>query len=323
VEITAVKKDYLPEMAALFVQNFRKLRTKVPMLPDLLEDSERIVGMLENMRNGCPGVAALDNGRVTGYMMWYLVDHFRNTARKGAYCPEWGHATIEELRPEVYRAMYRTAANQWADAGCHVHALSLLAHDRQAQDVWFWNGFGLTVVDAVRALSPLGLSSPTGVTVRQASPEDVGALSILEVEHWQHYTQPPVQMDAYEPQDAAALTRFLSGSNNSIWVALDGKEYAGYMRFEAEGEGAVAIVSAPDNVANTGAFIRPQYRGRKVAIALLNAGMQYYADKGFKRCSVDFESFNPDAAAFWPRYFEPVCFSVVRVPERQSPPEHN
>jgi hypothetical protein len=32
-------------------------------------------------------------------------------------------------------------------------------------------------------------------------------------------------------------------------------------------------------------------------------------------CAVNFESFNPEAATFWMRYFEPVGLSVMRVPE--------
>src|SRR6185369_15131341 len=98
----------------------------------------------------CPGVVALNGSKLVGYMGWYLVDHFRGTERKCAFCTEWGHGAIEEAKPEIYRAMYRVAAQYWSDSGCDAHGLTLLAHDRQAQEVWFWNGFGLTVVDAIR-----------------------------------------------------------------------------------------------------------------------------------------------------------------------------
>jgi hypothetical protein len=53
---------------------------------------------------------------------------------------------------------------------------------------------------------------------------------------------------------------------------------------------------------------------------MLDAALRDYAARDFRRCSVDFESFNPEAAAFWLRYFEPVCYSVLRVPERQPQP---
>jgi GNAT superfamily N-acetyltransferase len=65
----------------------------------------------------------------------------------------------------------------------------------------------------------------------------------------------------------------------------------------------------------TGAYVRPAYRGRKVGAALLDAASRDYASRGFTCCAVNFESFNPEAASFWMRYFEPVCLSVLRVPE--------
>ncbi|MBZ0288695.1 MAG: GNAT family N-acetyltransferase, partial [Anaerolineae bacterium] len=212
---------------------------------------------------------------------------------------------------------YRAAAQIWWDNGVQVHGLALLAHDSAAQNVWFWNGFGLTVVDAIRSTDPLGIALPTDFAVRKATLDDIDVLAEMEVEHARHYTEPPVLMDVYKPADAAALAEFLSVPQNAIWLALDGKNYMGYLRFMADNEDSAAIVVAPDRIANTGAYIRPQYRGRKAAPAVLDTALRDYAAQGFKRCSVDFESFNPEAAVFWMRYFQPVCYSVTRIPERQ------
>jgi ribosomal protein S18 acetylase RimI-like enzyme len=123
-------------------------------------------------------------------------------------------------------------------------------------------------------------------------------------------------MAAHETEDAEDFTEFLGNPTNSIWLALDGKTPVGMMRFECNEDGAVAIVDAPDKIAISGAYIRPQYRGRRAAPAILDAALRDYAAQGFARCSVDFESFNPEAATFWIKYFDPVCLSVTRVPER-------
>jgi len=53
--------------------------------------------------------------------------------------------------------------------------------------------------------------------------------------------------------------------------------------------------------------------------ALLRAALEDHRARGFRRCAVDFESFNPEAAAFWPRFFQPVCYSLMRIPERALP----
>jgi hypothetical protein len=48
---------------------------------------------------------------------------------------------------------------------------------------------------------------------------------------------------------------------------------------------------------------------------MLDAALRHHAALGMTCCAVDFEAFNPDAAAFWLRHFQPVCLSMMRMPE--------
>jgi hypothetical protein len=57
------------------------------------------------------------------------------------------------------------------------------------------------------------------------------------------------------------------------------------------------------------------YRGRRAAPAMLQAALAHYARLGLPALYTNFESFNPEAAAFWPRHFRPVCYSLMRAPE--------
>jgi GNAT superfamily N-acetyltransferase len=314
-QITCFDKDYLPEAAALFVRNFRKLRLSVPEAPSLMEEPERVTTMLAELFASCPGVMALDQGRLLGYMGWFIVDEFRGTDRKGAYCPEWGHAAAEGIQSNVYRAMYRLAAEQWADQKCQVHAVTLLANDPEAEKVWFWNGFGLTGVDAVRSTQPLGVAGPSDFVIRKSTSADAELLSVLDAEHWMHYSSPPIFMVPHTPGNAAEFSAFIDKPDNSVWLAMDGHNPAGFIQFERVSFGAAQVVQSETTIAITGAYVRPEYRGKKIAAAILNAGLRNYATRGFVRCSVDFESFNPEAVGFWMRYFRLVCLSVVRVPE--------
>jgi ribosomal protein S18 acetylase RimI-like enzyme len=77
----------------------------------------------------------------------------------------------------------------------------------------------------------------------------------------------------------------------------------------------VAMVESDHTIGITGAYVQPAYRGRKAAVALLDAALRDYAQRGFTCCTVNFESFNPEAAAFWMKYFELVGLSLMRVPE--------
>ena len=296
-------------MAGLFVAGLARLRALVPVLPDLLESRRRVIDLLRPFFADKPGVVALDRGKVVGYLAAYIVDGFRGTERRAAYVPEWGHAAVS---PDVYQALYREASAWWQEAGCSAHCLSLLAHDHEAEKVWFWNGFGLIVVDAIRSTQPLAGLIAHDLQIREATLADRDALAALEAEHARYYQQPPILMAAYEPHDH---TIGLNEGLHTIWLALEDETPLGFMRFEAKSDGAASLVDAPDKIAITGAYLRPQHRGRGAGKALLNAALSDYAAQGYTRCSVDFESFNPDAAAFWPKYFELVRLSLFRVPE--------
>lgn len=316
MQVTAFREVHLSGAARLFSQNFGQLWRAVPEVPIPLQDPARVKSYLQKLLARSPGLVALEGGRLVGYMGWFIVDNFRGTDRKAAYCPEWGHAAVPGTQPQVYRALYREAAAQWASQGCRVHAITLLASEPATEKVWFWNGFGLTVVDAIRRMQPLSLAAPPDFSIRKATREDAEAVIILDAEHWRHYAAAPIFMVPQTPDDAASFESFIEQPQNSVWLAMEADHPAGFMRFEAESDGAAAVVQSKDTIAITGAYIRPEYRGRRLAAAILDAALQHYAGLGFGRCSVDFESFNPEAANFWMKYFEPVCLSMVRVPER-------
>jgi ribosomal protein S18 acetylase RimI-like enzyme len=320
MQITPFRTDYIDDAARLFISNFKKLRQTVPATPGNLEDPAQVAPLIKGIMESSGGVAALEHGKLIGYLGWWAIDHFRGTNRRAALVPEWAHATVqlgmEESRPSIYRALYRAAAAHWVDAGCQTHAVTLLASDKIAERTWFWSGFGLTVIDAVRPVQPLQVPAPSTLMIRKATLDDSHLLAQIEAEHWMHYSQPPTLMIPSAPDGPEEFAALLSAPNNSAWLALDDGQPAGYMRFETGGHGAAQIVQAEDAFAITGAYTRPTYRGHGVAPALLDSALRDYAARGYNCCTVDFESLNPEAAAFWMKYFDPVCLSVIRIPEK-------
>lgn len=320
MEIKSFHDDYLADAAALFIANLQKLRKEVPILPQDMEEPDRVMVLLKEMMSTCPGVAALERGRLIGYLGWWIIDRFRETERRAAYVPEWAHATVqmgmEESRPGIYRALYRAAAAHWVEQGCQAHAVTLLASDKVAERTWFWSGFGLTVIDAVRPVQPLRVEPPPNLIIRKAVLDDVQLLAEIEAEHWNHYGLPPILMVPQAPDGPDEFAVLLSEPQNSVWLALDNGSPAAYMRFETSTRGAAQIVQSKTAFAITGAFTRPAYRGQGAAPALLDSALRDYASHGYKCCTVDFESLNPEAAVFWMKYFQPVCLSLIRIPEK-------
>jgi GNAT superfamily N-acetyltransferase len=301
------------EAAAMFVASFTRLRDAVPAVPDTFGSPETVATRLDEMQ----GVAAVDaDGRLLGYLTsWFPIERFRDTTRTGAYVPEWGHGAVAAAPAAVHHALYRAASSAWSAAGCEVHAVTVLAGDDRTRDRWWWSGFGMGPVDAIRPTTPLGAPAVPDVTVRAATVTDRGSLATLDLEHRRAYTLPPVFMPLRPADDEAGWAAFLSQARGSVWLAEDGAGVPiGFLRFDRE-FGGCDLVASDDGVFISGAYVRAPHRGRGIATALLDAGLAHHAAAGRAYCAVDFEAFNPEAATFWLRWFAPVAHSLLRIPE--------
>ncbi|GAP12539.1 acetyltransferases [Longilinea arvoryzae] len=324
MEILPLTRDHYPQAAELFVRKLKRLRQSIPELPDSLEDIDAVAEQFGRFPPSTPAYVAMQDGRMLGYLAGFVFGNMRGTGRTGAFVPEWGHAALED-EPAVYRQLYSAISGSWAAAGASMHGIALLANDLAALRAWFWNGFGLTVVDGIRSTGPIGAVPPAGWELRPAEKADADAISRMDAEHCRHYSQAPLFMAPRQADDAETVRRFIGRQPNRYWLAFHGGELGGLLRCEPRSEGAAEIVVSPKTIAVDGAFVRPQFRGQGVASALLEAALRDYAAQGFTRCSVDFESFNPQAAALWPRYFHPVTYSAIRVLEwlQPNPAEDN
>ena len=295
----------------MFVEALEQLRRRVPALPAHLADVGVVSRRLEPMR----GFAAVDGAQLVGYLTaWFPIEDFRGAQRIGAYAPEWAHAATGEHRRAVQAALYRAASETWAAAGCDTHAITLLADDDVDRDTWFWSGFGMGTVDAIRPMEPLGGRASVGFSVRRATLEDAQALAVLDMEHQGHYSEAPVFMAPRQPTAASAWAKFLEGEGNSAWIAQDAEGPFGFIRFAREFN-ASSVVDSTEGIFISGAYVQKRARGRGAATAMLDAAFRHYASAGIRSCAVDFEAFNPEASAFWLRHFTPVCTSLMRVPE--------
>ena len=320
MQIVPAHESHLDAITELFIARVEALRRDIPLVPDTLAQPEAVADRLRGLIADAPAWIALEGEVVVGYLAGWIVPDFRSAGRTTAYCPEWGHATAPGREAGVYRALYHTASRTWHDMGCEAHALTLLARQPATEHTWFWSGFGGLVVDAVRGMTRLSTEPPSSdVTVRRAGKADLDALVALEAEHARHYAEPPTLMCAYHGKDRDALETLLAASEERYWLALDGEEPAAFVCFGQE-HGGADLLAGPSTASIHGAYTRPAYRGQRLMPALIDAALATFAEEGVQRCTVDFECVNGAAAAFWPRYFEPVCLSVMRIPERGPEP---
>ncbi|MGZ6260177.1 MAG: GNAT family N-acetyltransferase [Candidatus Limnocylindrales bacterium] len=317
LQVVPYGREHLPAIARLFRRDLIRLRRRVPALPSTLTEREPAETLLRGFLTPERALVALADGEPVGYLGWALYERFRGAARRAAYSPEFGHAASAGRAVAIQRALYRVASARWDEAGCQIHALTSLAGGRASERFWFESGFGMLVQDALRPLTPIGGgAAPAGVTVRRAAAVDAAVLARLDRAHRRHYAAAPVLMVHGRGDTAAAFEAFLGQEPNTIWLAEGDRAAQAFLRCEPESDGAVRVSLAPTTISITGAYTRPAWRGRGVGTALLAAATAHYAARGFERMAVDYETINPEALAFWPRYFDLVAVSYLRYPER-------
>jgi len=104
----------------------------------------------------------------------------------------------------------------------------------------------------------------------------------------------------------------LGQARNALWLAYEGEEVVGCIGLGPANPDACAIIQDEKTASIVSAYTKERARGRGIATALLNRSLEWAQAEGYERCAVDFEPMNPLAARFWPRYFEPVCYSLMR-----------
>jgi GNAT superfamily N-acetyltransferase len=330
LKIVPLQNKHLEDAAALVTTRYRALRDRVPSLPSRYEDVGSILPLLRDLAGQAPGVVAMRDGRLAGFLLGIVLPDFRG--KRSVYSPEWANAVDGEDGGETYREMYAHLSACWVADGCFLHVITLLAHDREAIDAWYWLGFGLTTVDAIRDLTPVQ-GSTADVVIRRAGLEDIAQAMALSQALEQHLVAapifvieehvPPLSPPTLRPCSGQALggmkggEQWLANSANALWLAYRDGEVVACMGLEPSNPTACYIIRDEKTTSITSAFTRESERNKGIATALLNHSLGWARAAGYERCAVDFESQNIPAVRFWLRHFQPVCYSLIRhVDER-------
>lgn len=308
LEIVRLTDRHLPDAATLFVQHYRQARELNPHLAPDHENGSTLLPRLGQMVRSAPGVAALQRGRLAGFLAVYLLEDLRG--EQAVYSPEWANAANVGNAHQIYKAMYASLAAQWVRDGYLAHYVSVLAHDTLALETLHWLGFGMTGVDAVRDLAPIQ-AGDAGVDIREATRDEIQDIVSLNQELVQYSASAPIFVP--QPQcDAHYYEEWLADSTHRLWLAYRDDEAVGYIKLQKWNPEVCVVTQDDRSVSIVGAFTQERFRGAGVGTALLSHALSWARSVGFERCAVDFEPQNPPGAAFWLRHFRPVCYSVLR-----------
>ena len=319
LQIIPLQESHIEDAAALVCQRYRALRSEAPALPGHFENQGVVLAKLAEFTAGAPGVVAIRNGKLVGFLAAMLSPSFRG--HRGVFSPEWANGASLEDAHAIYQELYRVIAADWVRNGYFLHVLTILANDRSGLAAWHWQGFGLIVADAIRTAAPVPVSGitpmPGPVEIRQATAADLTELQPLHQGLRRHLTNTPIFLPLPQKWDQERFRHWLATDGAMTWLAfVDGRAVA-WMRAQTGDDGAAELVRDAATVAITGAYTAPGQRGGGLATALLQTVQAWAVDQDAARISVDFETQNIDGARFWLRHFRSVAYSLQRqVDER-------
>lgn len=294
--------------AELAMADYEEERDRVPALPIM-----KALPDLRPFADNHLGVAAFEGDEMLGFLCclepW---EHAFQTAAKGTFSPMHAHGARKEGRGVIYQRMYQAAAEKWVKKGITYHSIALYAHEETALSAFFDYGFGRRCVDAIRSMEPLeNCFPPDGIAFRELDWQEAGRVRELRRMLKEHMGNSPCFMrtPVGEPEECREQEREAT-QDCRIFAAEDGKKVAAFMEVTDGGENFATLAGDMRNIC--GAYCLPEYRGRNIYQGLLDYVILMLKKEGFCRLGVDYESFNPTANRFWPKYFEPYTKSVVR-----------
>lgn len=292
----------------LVISAYKEEREALPFLPTAEDFVYPLSQSIKSLFTHGSGIAAIRGNELVGFLAgWQIEELFGK--EKGVYIPLFGNGAITEQRKHIYQEMYQHAAGLWTKKGLLSHVATFFAHDQKTIDTWFWMGFGLRCVDAIRRVSPITTLN-SDIIIRKAALDDVPVLAELHREHNHYYKHSPIFMPREDEDPVLDLTEWLAAKNRHLWIAYSAEEPVGYMRIQPAAESFVSEHPAVMNI--TGAYVSPDARKSHIGTALLETVQQWLQKNGFSLCGVDFESFNTLGSNFWQKYFTPYTYSMVR-----------
>jgi GNAT superfamily N-acetyltransferase len=314
VSIETLAHKHIQDASELFARGYARQRESMACLPSKYAKTETAAQLLEGILETHPGVAALSGSRLVGYLTGYgRIPNFKGI-QPGVFVPEWAHAAVEgPSRERIYQSMLETLSRTWIGSGSFAHAITFFAGDTALRELLYWTGFGLLVVDAVKAIDPADPLAPLEpeIVIRQANGDDLEELARLNNELINYLLRAPTFLFPESEREPDTALEFLGKNAFSVVAEQDQRLLAG-MRGTLRKEDGCTIVQDESVMGIDFAFTDSGVRGTGIGRRLLGEILDWGRSRQKTACAVDFESANALGSVFWMKHFSPVCFSAIR-----------
>lgn len=324
------------EASALAFENHCLLRNRYPWLPE--KKLDEFIGRIEWMTREGRVYALEDGDAIRAFLGWFKIDDFRNLG-VGSLTPDWcfgvaaasgktgmasgrlsGPGGLENAPStrEVSRLMsplVRRLMNDLKAEGIPIHAVGVPSTGGAFLEELSMLSYGRIVLDAARPadeLLALPCVEPDGFVVRPAVAADARTLEGLHERLARHVGSAPVLMPGSHGMSLEEWEEWLAGPDSITFVAEREGEAVGFIIADPPHFDVSWFVHGESTIAICGLYVDPSMRGKGLGENLLRALVAEGRRRGYELVSVDCETHNPEARAFWTARFMPVSWSFER-----------
>jgi GNAT superfamily N-acetyltransferase len=322
-DILHFDESLIPAAGELLAARHRGDHQALPALPQCFSDpsiaAQAVAALWQ--RKQVTGMAALQDGRLLGYLLGELV--IQEVWGRSAWVRLAGIATDPELGAEqsrvVLRHLYAHLADPWVEAGILFHFAQIPASRADLLETFVSLSFGIEQIYGLADLRGMDLSPQPlapGVSIRPVTPADRPLLAEMSTIIWKHQVKAPVwglhlpEIEEEHRQDYADL---VDDPQAKIWLAFYQDQPAGMMGYFPAEVAPDNLLTQPDYGELSVAGTYPQYRRMGIGTALTHQVFSHQRESGYPISLTDWRSTNLLSAPFWPSLgFRPAMLRLVR-----------
>lgn len=220
--------------------------------------------------------------------------------KQGVYTPEWGHNLKGDQRDlDILSELYKIML----DKDYSIHTISdFLVRD--LDDFMFHNAYGSRCLDAHMSMT----TSEKHKMIRPACEKDLHTIEALIKEHHEEMNAPPILLGHDFESPKSLAESWLKESDTCIYLYKD----LAMLKTVKGKSGGCDLASNPQTLGIQLTQVNKNARHQGIASALLKHAIAIADEEGFEHIAVDYESCNPYANHFWPKYFKVTIRSYIR-----------
>lgn len=309
IEIQNMQKEDINQAVNLWVKQHYLYCTGEDFPQYWSENTEEMrITLEEQIQSNNALVAKMDN-RIVGFLGFFVFDFH---CEKSVLCNITSHSAEEDSKEQIYLELYKHASKLWVEQNIFNHLWMFFHQDERLKSFLYDLGFGSHVVDAYSRPNKVNVMCECSYSIRLATLDDLMAMKLIVDESALYYEKEPL----FLKREVVSFDKLRSLiERNNIFVVCDGDNIIGFMNVNRSEENDVEILSVINcgMINELGAYIKPEYRGKKVGVHLLDIIFKYCRENKMNLIHVSFETANPFANHFWRKYFTPTILSVRRT----------